>query len=149
MYTYTAITLTNLNSKITANHKCKCEVTSLLHLWYTACWWLLWGNQNMQLQSTIATLKLFTNRLYSFIMYFRNTMAMPCHKMINAHQKYIHQYQNLICTYINVMLVFIVTKKAFKITEFQVLLKQFASWSSDDGYFGVTETCSHNVQLLH
>jgi hypothetical protein len=69
----------------------------------------------MQLQSTIATLKLFTNRLYSFIMYFRNTMAMQHHKMVNTCQKYIHQYQNLEGNYTNVMLIFIVIKKAFKI----------------------------------
>jgi len=69
----------------------------------------------MQLQSTIATLKLFTNRLYSFIMYFRNKMGMPHCEKINASQAYIHQYQNLKGNHINVMLVFTAIKNVFKI----------------------------------
>jgi len=69
----------------------------------------------MQLQSTTATLKLFTNRLYSFILYYRNKMGKPHCKMINASQAYIHQYLNLKGNYINVMLVFTVIKNAFEI----------------------------------
>jgi hypothetical protein len=54
-----------------------CKIISFLYLWYTAWWWLVWSDQNMQMQSAIATLRLCIDGLCYFIMCFRNSIGMP------------------------------------------------------------------------
>ena len=72
----------------------------------------LCSSQSMLLQSTITTLKLCNDRLYSFITSFRNTMRMSHLEITNSSWAYIHQFQNLRRKLCNCYLIKVTFKKS-------------------------------------